>query len=205
MTTKKQRFNKVEDVIEKTSQDGNDPFDYLEKTNVRQVMTPKKETKQIIDPKTDEVITPPSKNFDEAMLAFQKLSIAAVKDSKNPYFKNSYASLEEVMDAARQANQFGLYFAQPLQMIAMVIWSYVCATEITHAPTGEKRTSQCPVRVADTKIHKQWAVVLHMPNDIHCKQLLDLQLMMMLMKQLRNQKAKYNILTQTMKGHGNGL
>ena len=115
-------------------------------------MTTKKETKQMIDEKTDEVITPPSKNFDEAMLAFQKLSIAAVKDSKNPYFKNSYASLEEVMDAARQANQFGLYFAQPLQMIALLDQVIqVVQTEITHAPTGEKRTSQCPVRVADPK------------------------------------------------------
>tara|TARA_R100000458_G_C8215547_1_gene201624 strand:+ start:494 stop:985 length:492 start_codon:yes stop_codon:yes gene_type:complete len=92
------------------------------------------------------------KNFDEAMLEFQKLSIAAIKDSKNPYFKNTYASLEEVMDAARQANQFGLYFAQPLQMIALLDQVIqVVQTEITHAPTGEKRTSQCPVRVVDKK------------------------------------------------------
>jgi hypothetical protein len=104
----------------------------------------KKETK--VKPPVD------PKNFDEAMLAYQKLAVTATRDSKNPYFKNTYASLEEVMEAAREANQFGLFFAQPLQLIQLgdqIV--QIVQTEITHAPTGEKRTSQCPVRVADTK------------------------------------------------------
>jgi len=90
------------------------------------------------------------KNFDEAMLAFQKLAVSATKDGKNPHFKSNYSTLEEVMSASRQANQFGLYFMQPLQMIQIgeqIV--QVVQTEITHAPTGEKRMSQCPVRSQD--------------------------------------------------------
>ncbi len=35
------------------------------------------------------------KTFDEAMLEFQKLKVQATKSSKNPHFKNQYASLED--------------------------------------------------------------------------------------------------------------
>ena len=62
-------------------------------------MTTKKETKS--EPKT----------MAEALLEFQKLSISASKDSKNPHFKNNYASLEAVISAANQATQFGICFA----------------------------------------------------------------------------------------------
>ena len=34
-------------------------------------------------------------------------------------FKNNYASLEAAIDAAREANQFGVYFEQPLDMVAV--------------------------------------------------------------------------------------
>lgn len=90
------------------------------------------------------------KNFDQAMLEFQKLAVAAAKDGENPHFKSTYATLEDVMDAAREANQFGLYFMQPLQLAQIgdtVV--QVVQTEIYHAPTGEKRVSQCPVRSKD--------------------------------------------------------
>lgn len=90
------------------------------------------------------------KNFDEAMLAFQKLAVSATKDGKNPHFKSKYSTLEEVMAAARQGNQFGLFFMQPLQMIQIgeqIV--QVVETTITHAPTGEKRMGQCPVRSQD--------------------------------------------------------
>lgn len=89
-------------------------------------------------------------SFDEAMLAYQMLAVAAGKDGKNPHFKNTYATLEAVIDAARQANQFGLYFMQPLDLITVgdtVV--QVVKTVVTHAPTGEKRESLCPVRSTD--------------------------------------------------------
>ena len=69
------------------------------------------------DAKVKDPVNP--KNFDEAMLAFQKLAVSATKDGKNPHFKSNYSTLEEVMSASRQANQFGLYFMQPLQMIRL--------------------------------------------------------------------------------------
>lgn len=108
----------------------------MPKNNVEKLETPAKTT------------APP--NFDEAMLAFQKLSVGAVKSGKNPHFRSTYATLEAVIDAATQANQFGLYFTQPLDLIVLdgqIV--QVVKTIITHAPTGEKRESLCPVRSKD--------------------------------------------------------
>lgn len=93
---------------------------------------------------------PKPATFDDAMLAFQKLQVSAIKSGKNPHFKTNYATLEEVIKAASQANEFGLYFTQPLDMIVLegqII--QVVQTTIVHAPTGEKRVSPCPVRSKD--------------------------------------------------------
>ena len=138
MTTKKKRFNKMDDVIEKTSQDGNDPFDYLEKTNVRQVMTKKKENE------------PQPKNMAEALLEFQKLAVSASKDSKNPHFKSSYASLEAVISAANEATQFGICFTQEIdfEFNGDTGMTFV-RTVLIHAPSGEQRTSRTPIRSKD--------------------------------------------------------
>lgn len=91
-------------------------------------------------------------NFDMAMLAFQQLAVAATKEGKNPHFKSTYSTLEEVMHAARHANQYGLFFMQPLDLITVgeqVV--QVVRTEIIHAPSGEKRTSICPIRSKDNQ------------------------------------------------------
>ncbi len=90
------------------------------------------------------------KTFDEAMLAYQQESVVAVKDSKNPHFRSNYASLEAVIDAAGEANKYGLYFMQPLDLITIgetVV--QVVKTIIVHTPSGEKRESLCPVRSKD--------------------------------------------------------
>lgn len=108
----------------------------MPKNNVEKLETPAKTTAPT--------------NFDEAMLAFQKLSLGAVKSGKNPHFRSTYATLEAVIDAATEANQFGLYFTQPLDLIVLdghVV--QVVKTIITHAPSGEKRESLCPVRSKD--------------------------------------------------------
>lgn len=90
------------------------------------------------------------KTFDEAMLAYQMESVAAVKDSKNPHFKSNYASLEAVIQAASQANKYGLYFMQPLDLIQIgETVTQVVKTIIVHTPSGEKRESLCPVRLED--------------------------------------------------------
>ncbi|MAV08380.1 MAG: hypothetical protein CMQ88_04160 [Gammaproteobacteria bacterium] len=93
-----------------------------------------------------------TKSFDEAMLAFQMLSVGAVKRGKNPHFRSTYATLESVIEAASQANQFGLYFTQPLDLIQLgdqIV--QVVKTIVVHAPTGEQRTSLCPVRSKDNQ------------------------------------------------------
>lgn len=90
------------------------------------------------------------KTFDEAMLAYQSEAVVAVKDSKNPHFRSNYASLEAVIDAAGEANKYGLYFMQPLDLIQIgetVV--QVVKTIVVHAPSGEKRESVCPVRSKD--------------------------------------------------------
>jgi len=56
-------------------------------------------------------------NLKTAMLEFQKLSISASKDGKNPHFHSNYATLEAVIEAVNQGNQFGLYFTQELAYI----------------------------------------------------------------------------------------
>ena len=50
----------------------------------------------------------------EAMLEFQKLAVSASKDGKNPHFHSNYATLEAVIKAVNQGNQFGLFFTQEM-------------------------------------------------------------------------------------------
>ena len=50
----------------------------------------------------------------EAMLEFHKLGVTTKKDGKNPHFNSNYSSLESVIEAVNQGNQFGIYFTQEL-------------------------------------------------------------------------------------------
>ena len=101
-------------------------------------MTTKKETK------------PQTKNINEALLEFQKLAVSASIDSTNPHFKNSYASLEAVINAANQATQFGLCFTQEIdfEFNGDTGMTFV-RTVLIHAPSGDKRTSRTPIRSKD--------------------------------------------------------
>lgn len=85
-----------------------------------------------------------------ALLEFQKLAIKASKDSKNPHFKNNYASLEAVIDAATQATQFGICFTQEIdfEFHGDTGMTFV-RTVLIHAPSNEERVSRTPVRSAD--------------------------------------------------------
>ena len=83
-----------------------------------------------------------TKSFDEAMLAFQMLALSASKDGKNPHFKSTYATLEAVMDAARQGNQFGLYFTQPLDLVAIEGHIVQVVKTIAHRLLKERQTIQ---------------------------------------------------------------
>jgi len=52
------------------------------------------------------------KNITEAFNAFQNLNITALKDTKNTYFKSTYADLNSIINAVNQGTQFGLKFNQ---------------------------------------------------------------------------------------------
>jgi hypothetical protein len=71
------------------------------------------------DNKTNIKKAVPSKeyNLKTAMHEFQKLSISASKDGKNPHFQSNYATLEAVIQAVNQGNQFGLYFTQEITYV----------------------------------------------------------------------------------------
>ena len=53
-----------------------------------------------------------TKSIVEALSLFQNEANAAVKSSKNPFFKSSYASLEDVIAAANEGAKYGLAFTQ---------------------------------------------------------------------------------------------
>ena len=55
-----------------------------------------------------------TKTIKEALLEFQKLAVSAKKDGSNPHFSSSYATLESVIGAVNQGNQFGLFFTQEM-------------------------------------------------------------------------------------------
>ena len=56
-------------------------------------------------------------NLRSAMLEFQKLAITAKKDGKNPHLRSNYSTLESVITAVNQGNQFGLFFTQEIKYI----------------------------------------------------------------------------------------
>lgn len=77
-----------------------------------------------------------AENLDKALFKLQGILRGVKKDSKNPHFKNSYASLEQVTDTIRpHMQELGLYFRQYPGKI--VDSSIQVSTEIVHAESGE--------------------------------------------------------------------
>lgn len=66
--------------------------------------------------KTKMTMTNPhnTNNVIEALSLFQSEANAAVKSNKNPFFKSTYASLEDVIAAANEGAKYGLAFTQVL-------------------------------------------------------------------------------------------
>ena len=90
------------------------------------------------------------KNLAEALLEFQKMSVVAKKDGKNPHFKSNYATLEAVIEAATQATKFGLCFTQEVdfEFHGETGMTFI-RTVLMHAPSGESRESRTPIRSKD--------------------------------------------------------
>jgi hypothetical protein len=87
-------------------------------------------------------------NLKTAMLEFQKLSISARKDGKNPHFKSNYATLEAVIEAVNQGNQFGLYFTQEIAYIKSDLESTpipLVRTTVHQINDDNTYVSECPI------------------------------------------------------------
>jgi hypothetical protein len=81
-------------------------------------------------------------NLLKALVSAQSEITNPVKDSKNPHFKNNYASLESVLDAVtKPLNKHGLVLTQTI--IPHPIVSLV--TTLWHAESGERIDSVIPL------------------------------------------------------------
>lgn len=85
-----------------------------------------------------------------ALLAFQKATHGVVKDSRNPHFKNRYASLEAVIEAAKPGLQEnGLAFLQAPGRV--VNGALEVSTMLLHPKSGEwiRSTMSTPLQKQD--------------------------------------------------------
>ena len=88
----------------------------------------------------------PSKvyNLASAMLEFQKLSVTAKKDGKNPHFRSNYSKLESVIEAVNQGNQFGLFFTQEIE-VKNYQRDIVVVTTVRHTADDNTYVSKLPI------------------------------------------------------------
>lgn len=75
----------------------------------------------------------------KAMLEAQKEIKHAVKDAKNPHFKNDYATLQSTLDAVKPAlNRNGLVLTQEIRHGNQPEGTVRVTTRIVHAASGEQ-------------------------------------------------------------------
>ena len=110
------------------------------------------------DTKTNTKKPTPSKvyNLASAMLEFQKLSVSAKKDGKNPHFRSNYSKLESVIEAVNQGNQFGLFFTQEIDYV----WTshhdakseVVVVTTVRHENDESTYVSKLPIILSNANM-----------------------------------------------------
>ena len=110
------------------------------------------------DTKTNTKKPTPSKvyNLASAMLEFQKLSVSAKKDGKNPHFRSNYSKLESVIEAVNQGNQFGLFFTQEI----VYVWTshhdakseVVVVTTVRHENDENTYVSKLPIILSNANM-----------------------------------------------------
>lgn len=86
-----------------------------------------------------------TKNITKALIQFHNTGASAKKAGSNPHFRSKYATLEEVIDTARQAGQFGLSFTQLIDFDEGKIF---VSTILMHE-SGETLVSRTPVLAKD--------------------------------------------------------
>jgi hypothetical protein len=94
---------------------------------------------------------PNTKSVVDALSQFQSEANAAIKSSKNPFFKSNYASLEDVIAAVNEGAKYGLAFTQCIDFEKDVIEGAV-------VPTMYVRTSLMH-KASDTVITSRYLVV----------------------------------------------
>jgi len=99
----------------------------------------------ITQPKKQQTIAP--KNIDEAMLLFQQDNITASKTTRNPFFKNTYASLEEVMKACDHGNKYGILYGY--QSRVTETGNLIIIATATHVPSGTSKELPVPCQDDD--------------------------------------------------------
>lgn len=81
----------------------------------------------------------------KAMLDAQKEIKHAIKDSKNPHLKNTYASLSSVLDTVKPIlNAHGLVLSQKVSGGPSCV---IVHTQVVHAESGEETIDALPVPV----------------------------------------------------------
>ena len=105
------------------------------------------------DTKSNIKKTTPSKvyNLRSAMLEFQKLSVTAKKDGKNPHFRSNYSKLESVIEAVNQGNQFGLFFTQEIE-VKNYQKDIVVVTTVRHIDDDNTYVSKLPILLDDVSM-----------------------------------------------------
>ena len=95
-------------------------------------------------------------NLKTAMLEFQKLAVTAKKDGKNPHFKSNYSTLESVITAVNQGNQFGLYFTQEIEYVYVnhiqTKSEVVVVTTVRHTNDDNTYVSKLPIILSEANM-----------------------------------------------------
>jgi hypothetical protein len=85
----------------------------------------------------------------QALLEFQKLAVTAKKDGKNPHFRSNYSTLESVITAVNQGNQFGLFFTQEIDYVYVshreTMSEVIVVTTVRHINDTNKYVSKLPI------------------------------------------------------------
>ena len=95
-------------------------------------------------------------NLKTAMLEFQKLAVTAKKDGKNPHFRSNYSTLESVITAVNQGNQFGLYFTQEIEYVYVnhiqTKSEVVVVTTVRHTNDDNTYVSKLPIILSEANM-----------------------------------------------------
>ena len=70
--------------------------------------------------------------------------MTAKKDGKNPHFRSSYSTLESVIEAVNQGNQFGLFFTQEIE-VKNYQRDIVVVTTVRHTADDNTYVSKLPI------------------------------------------------------------